>query len=82
MKRVDQNQLRELFKTGNWLDKLETCQKVACPGKFLSGVVVYNFKDTTGKYIAEVSFVQQADGSLTNPVPIRLLINGTWHHAV
>jgi hypothetical protein len=82
-KRVDQNSLRELFKSGSWLEKLESCPKFLCgSGKSLSGVVVYNFKDATGKYIAVVSFVQQPDGSLTNPVPIRLLIDGIWHHAV
>ena len=47
-----------------------------------SGIVVYLFKDKTNKYIAEVSYAQNAEGQLSNPVPIRLLVQGVWHHVV
>jgi hypothetical protein len=82
-KRVTQDRIRELFKTGGWSEILDGCTKVLCsPLNMPSGIVVFSFKDASGKYIAEVSYARNSDGELSSPVAIRLLVEGVWHHVV
>jgi hypothetical protein len=86
-RRISVAEIERLYKEGNWGDRLNSCTKIAYyakptpleRGQALGTMTLgYKFKDHEGRYVALVFWYKHPDGSLSDPRPKRLLVDGTW----
>lgn len=75
-----------MFTEGGWAERLESCKRIlhgesAPPGQAPgTSVLGYLFKSEDGKYIALVYYTKRPNGEITEPVPHRLYVEGTWYY--